>query len=70
MKNHSDTIKEIKFLRLQGLVGNVCIFVTFEKTIPNNILGEATEKENTRSWLGKSSTESDNVTEKTSEQRL
>lgn len=70
MKNHSDTIKEIKFLRFQGLVGNVCIFVTFEKTIPNNILGEATEKENTRSCLGKSSIESDNVTEKTSEQRL
>ena len=42
-KNHSDAIKEIKFLRFQGLVGNVCIFVTFEKIIPNNILGEATE---------------------------
>ena len=44
MKNHSDTIKEIKFLRLQGLVGNVCIFVTFEKTIPNNILGRQLKK--------------------------
>ena len=32
--------------------------------------GEATEKENTKSWLGESSIESDNVTEKTSEQRL
>lgn len=42
-KNHSDTIKEIKFLRFQGFVGNVCFFVTFEKIIPNNILGEATE---------------------------
>ena len=69
-KNHSDTIKKIKFLRFQGLVRNVCILVTFEKTIPNNILGEATEKENTKSWLGESSIESDNVTEKTSEQRL